>query len=177
MEGARVGPSDYTFRRGQDVIRGRDLPRNFDAVLSGHIHRSQMLTHDLTGRPLASPVIYPGSIERTSYAERDEEKHYVKLSIHLPEDGGRAQPQVEFVPLPARPMVDLGIKVQGLSIGELSKRLRSRLGQLDPESIVRIQVEGPLPVEAESWLSAAFVRSLAPASMNVSLSVKFLKRK
>ena len=81
VEGARVGPVGYTFRRGADVIRGRDLPAGFAAVLAGHIHRRQVLTADLAGRPLAAPVLYPGSIERTSVAERDEPKGYMTLEI------------------------------------------------------------------------------------------------
>ena len=51
VEGAQVGPSDYTFRRGPDIIPGRAIPAGFDAVLSGHIHRAQTLTRDLGGRP------------------------------------------------------------------------------------------------------------------------------
>ena len=64
LEGATVGPADYTFRGASDVIRGRDIPRGFAAVLSGHIHRYQVLTSDLSGRSLAAPVLYPGSVER-----------------------------------------------------------------------------------------------------------------
>ena len=89
VEGARVGPADFVFRRGPDVIRGRDLPTGFAAVLAGHIHRHQVLTHDLAGRKLAAPVLYPGSIERTSFAERDETKGYLILEIEPSADGGR----------------------------------------------------------------------------------------
>ncbi|MFC2025934.1 exonuclease SbcCD subunit D [Chloroflexota bacterium] len=81
VEGSKVGPSDYTFRRGPDVLRGRDLPEGFAAILAGHIHRGQILTRDLQGQKIAAPVIYPGSIERTSFAERYEEKSYVILKI------------------------------------------------------------------------------------------------
>jgi exonuclease SbcD len=57
VEGARVGPSDYTFRHAPDVIRCSDLPREFTAVLSGHIHRHQVLRESLQGRPLPTPVL------------------------------------------------------------------------------------------------------------------------
>jgi DNA repair exonuclease SbcCD nuclease subunit len=40
-----------------------------------------VLKHDLRGRALDVPVIYPGSIERTSFAERDEEKGYFILEL------------------------------------------------------------------------------------------------
>ena len=81
VEGARVGPHNYTFRSGPEVITGQQIPSAFDAILAGHIHRCQILTHDLAGRPLPAPVIYPGSIERTSFAERNESKHYAMASI------------------------------------------------------------------------------------------------
>jgi exonuclease SbcD len=81
VEGAQVGPVDYTFRAAPDVIPGHAIPSGFAAVLSGHIHRHQVLTHDLRGHPLASAVIYPGSTERTSSAERFEPKGYITLEI------------------------------------------------------------------------------------------------
>jgi DNA repair protein SbcD/Mre11 len=102
VEGARVGPVGYTFRGGPDVVRGAQLPPGFDAVLCGHIHRSQVLTRDLSQRPLAAPVLYPGSIERTSRAERFEEKGYLRVEVA---PGGR--PSWRFVELPTQPMSEL----------------------------------------------------------------------
>jgi hypothetical protein len=55
-----VGPGDFTFTTARDVIRHRDVPAGFAAVLSGHIYRHQVLTADLRGRPLRTPVLYPG---------------------------------------------------------------------------------------------------------------------
>jgi DNA repair exonuclease SbcCD nuclease subunit len=81
VEGATVGPANFTFTTAADVIRGADIPRGFAAVLSGHIHRHQTLTHDLRRRALAAPVLYPGSIERTSIAEADEEKGYMIVAV------------------------------------------------------------------------------------------------
>ena len=58
VEGSRV--KGYTFRSGDDIIRGRDIPAGLAAVLCGHIHRSQVLTRDLAGKRLAAPVLLPG---------------------------------------------------------------------------------------------------------------------
>ena len=104
VEGAQVGPSDYTFRHAPDVIRCSDLPREFAAVLSGHIHRHQVLRESLQGRPLPTPVLYPGSVERTAFAEMGEEKGVLLLEVSPDEDGGRLV-QHDFLPLPARPMM------------------------------------------------------------------------
>ena len=169
VEGAQVGPGDYTFRRGPDIIPGRDIPADFDVVLSGHIHRRQMLTHDLRGRPLAAPVIYPGSVERTSFAERAEEKGYAVVTVGLAHDH-RSPVQVSFEPLPARPMVSLVLEPPASGRGALTGQLASRLREMDPDSIVRVQICGPNAADALQSLSAASLRDLAPPTMNVTVA-------
>ena len=89
VEGSSVGPIGFTFRSALDVIPGRAIPAGFAAVLSGHIHRHQVLTRDLRGRALASPVYYAGSTARTSSAERDEAKGYLMMQIEPASRGGR----------------------------------------------------------------------------------------
>jgi exonuclease SbcD len=90
IEGATVGPVDFVFRHAPDVLPGYAIPAGFAAVLSGHIHRHQILTADLRGRPLASPVFYAGSTTRTSGAERFEAKGYMTMEVSPdPETGGR----------------------------------------------------------------------------------------
>jgi len=168
VEGAQVGPAAYTFRRGVDIIPGQALPADFAVVASGHIHRSQILRHDLRGRPLPAPVVYPGSIERASFAERDEAKHYCILEF----DGEGELSNVKYVPLPARPMASLTLSPDGTSPQRLDRELRARLAGLDPESVVQIRLEGDLPAGAEDVLTAAHLRSIAPATMNISLSMR-----
>ena len=81
VEGATVGPSDFVFRSGVDVVRGSDVPPGFAALLSGHIHRAQVLARDLSGRPLAAPVLFAGSTDRVSFAERFEPKGSFLLEL------------------------------------------------------------------------------------------------
>lgn len=170
VEGAQVGPSDFTFRSGADVVRGRDIPAGFSAVLSGHIHRAQTLTHDLEGRPLAAPVIYPGSIERTSFAERREHKGYVVLTIGLLGRDKGVLLEVSFIQLPARPMVSLVIEPTAADLNVLRTHLAGELRQLDPDSVVRLILQGPNAETSRHVLSAALLRELAPPSMNISLA-------
>ena len=94
VEGATVGPSDFTFRGAPDVIRCSDLPSEFAAVFSGHIHRAQRLERDMQGRQLATPVLYPGSVERTAFAEMDEDKGFMIVEV---EAGGALVVAVEWV--------------------------------------------------------------------------------
>ena len=170
VEGAQVGPSDYTFRGGPDVVRGRDIPGGFTAVLAGHIHRSQVLTHNLSGVPLAAPVVYPGAIERTSFAERDEDKHYVVLEFDLSDRRRGQLAEVSFVPLPARPMVTVVVELDGHTPETLTDHLSRQLSALDPEAVVRVQLRGSAAWETHEILSAAHLRALAPPTMNVSLA-------
>jgi DNA repair exonuclease SbcCD nuclease subunit len=170
VEGAQVGASNYTFRGGVDVVRGRDIPGGFAACLSGHIHRAQVLRHDLGGRALAAPVVYPGAIERTSFAERDEEKGYMVVSIKLRRDGRQEAAETDFVPLPTRPMVSLVLEPARVGGDGLETWLKAQIAALDPDSVVRVQVKGPGSEEALRLISAAYLRELAPPSMNIALA-------
>ncbi len=173
VEGAQVGVNDFTFLSGPDIVRGRDIPAGLSAVLCGHIHRAQVLTHDLNRRPLAAPVVYPGSVERTSFAERAEQKGYMILTIEPSARQGNVLAEISFVSLPVRPMVSLVFETTGLDDEALTTRLMNRLRSLDPDSVVRVQLRGLGTEKARKVLSAACLRRLAPPTMNIALSPGF----
>jgi DNA repair exonuclease SbcCD nuclease subunit len=166
VEGATVGVQGYTFRRGKDVVPGPAIPSGFAAVLCGHIHRSQVLTHDLAGRPLGAPVLYPGSVERTSFVEREEQKGSLLVEVAPGRDGGRLV-RWTFVRLPARPMVEVSLDVSGMRAEHLARHVRRRLGDLPADAVVRLRIEGRFVPGAARALSAASLRALAPGTMNV----------
>jgi DNA repair exonuclease SbcCD nuclease subunit len=169
VEGAQVGTHNYTFREGRDVVRGHDVPNGFAAVLAGHIHRGQLLAEDLSGRPLPAPVIYPGSVERTAFAERLEEKGYVLAEFGPSKDGRGKLLKAHFIPLPTRPMMSFVLPEDIVDGGAVRRFLRRRLGALDQHAVVRIQVRGPMPREVQEVLSAPVLRALAPPTMNVTV--------
>lgn len=219
VEGAQVGPRNYTFRSGLDVIRASGLQPfspnehtqsrfmgegkryagegvtmadldslppsqkarvsapGFCAVLSGHIHRAQLLTRDLQGRPLGIPVIYPGSVERTSFAERDEQKAFAILTIGLNGQDRNRLLDVSFVPLPTRPMVSVTLEPLNGDNGQLLESLARRLRAIQPDAVVRIDIRGPHASAVRQALSAATLRELAPPTMNVSLSLRPVRRR
>ena len=166
VEGAQVGTIDYTFRSGPDIIRGKDIQGAFAVILAGHIHRGQILTHDLQKQSLAAPVVYPGSIDRTSFAERNEEKGYVIVQF---EQMGNPY-EIKFVSLPTRPMVMIELEDVNRSTGDVEGWLQERLSELDPEAIVQIKPLGSVSDELLQILNASNLRSLAPPSMNISLA-------
>ncbi|MHC4957731.1 MAG: metallophosphoesterase family protein [Planctomycetota bacterium] len=155
VEGAQVGVQNYTFLEGDDVVCTDDVPRAFAAVLSGHIHRWQVLVD-----PPAPPVLYPGSVERTSFAERLEEKGYLRLRLGA--DGLR---DWTFVPLPTRPMEV--VRWHGDEA-----ELRARLGQLSPHAVVRIEHTGARGRPP----TAARLREFAPPTMNISVRASVRER-
>lgn len=169
FEGAKVGPSNYTFRNGEDVIKTSDIPAEFQAVLSGHIHRFQVLTSSLNGLDLKAPIFYPGSIDRTSFAEKDEPKGYLILEI-TPDSKGSILSKWQFHELPTRPMIKVPIDITGLDPHQLRNRLKISLGRIDPNSIVRIEIQGKYEEKCFQVLRAAEIRTICPREMNASLS-------
>jgi hypothetical protein len=167
IEGASVGPAGYVFRRGPDVVRGRDLPDGFTALLAGHIHRFQTLTQDLRGRPLPVPVLYPGSIERISFSEEGEAKGYLLLTIDLTPGSGPGQIHWAFHPLPVRPMVTVSLWPSRVAPTALTRLLSHRLGRLPVDAIVRLRLVGPVPEAHHNALRVGALRRLAPPTMNI----------
>lgn len=169
VEGAKVGPGDFTFTTAADVIRGADLPDGVAAVLAGHIHRHQVLTRDLRGRSLAAPVLYPGSIERTSIAEADEEKGFLIVEVAHQESGVRVD--WRFKKLPARPLVRRELQLDAIADEQLESTIRSFVADAPDDAVLTIRVVGTIRECSARVLSAAHLRTLAPASMNIDLSV------
>jgi DNA repair exonuclease SbcCD nuclease subunit len=168
VEGATVGPNDYMFTTASDVIRARDIPAGFTAVLSGHIHRHQVLTTDRSGRPLAAPVLYPGSIERTSSAEAAEPKGF--MTVELDCAGASPETSWQFHPLPARPLVRRDVHVEGTPAEDaLEATIRALIAQVPADAVLTIRIIGSLSEAGRRVLAAANLRRLAPASMNLEL--------
>jgi exonuclease SbcD len=175
FEGATVGPANFTFRRGPDVIRVRDVPAGVTAVLTGHVHRHQVLETDLFGRPLPAPILYPGSTERTAFAEMDETKGTLLLEIGT--NGPSApRPRWRFIPLPTRPMYSAEINAQGVFAGALARDVRRIVSGFPHDAVLRLRVHGRLREDAMAVLSAAGMRALAPATMNVDVQLVDARR-
>ena len=173
VEGATVGPGDFTFTTASDVIRGRDIPADFAAVLSGHIHRHQVLTTDLDGRPLGTPVLYPGSIERTSFAEVGEPKGFMTLRL-----GSESGMSWEFHDLPARPMERHEVDASRIDGGAFERFILDVVRRAPRDAVLSIRVTGELRDEHWRVMSSAYLRGIVPATMNVDVTPAngFLRR-
>jgi DNA repair protein SbcD/Mre11 len=149
VEGATCGPGNFTFRFGADVIRTADLPGDVAVTLSGHIHRHQVLRP-----PARPPVIYAGSVERTSFAEAPETKGFVVLKL-TPSGLG----SFEFRPLPARPMVARTVHFDDVDAMEAHARMEAAIDSTPHDAVVQLRVTGAMP----ATLTSATLRAMAGA--------------
>jgi DNA repair exonuclease SbcCD nuclease subunit len=156
------------FRYAPDVIKSSEIPEGFSAVLAGHIHRFQVLTKDLQAKGLHAPVFYAGSIERTSFAERNEKKGYLILEFELEALKGGILRQWQFHKLPVRPMIQLNLHASNMKNAELRSWIETRLTGLPEDSIVKVKIHDTVSQQAMEVLSAAALRTLAPTTMNIN---------
>jgi len=156
--GASVGPANFQFRYGSDVVPSSDLPMDFHAVLSGHIHRHQIL-------PGRVPVFFSGSTERTSFAEKDEDKGFMEFQL-TSRRTGRPVIATQFHRLPTRPMIN--VNLDKAPIGGLNQYLRWTVNQLNPDAIIRLQSRTTR--SDLQMLLQKLPGSVIPATMNYQLS-------
>lgn len=122
---------------GQETHIGKNsIPRDFQLFASGHLHRHQK--NIING----TPVIYPGSTERTSFNEEGEEKGFCWLE--LDKSGILHQ---EFHPTPARPMETIDSRVTGEG-GSLTRQIQDIVDKkAGTEKILRVRVQGRVTLE------------------------------
>ncbi len=172
IDGATVGPIGYVFRYAPEVIKASEIPAAFSAILSGHIHRFQVLSNDLKGKPLNAPVFYPGAIERTSFAEKNERKGYLTLKFETEGLRSGRLRQWRFHELPTRPMVQLNLHPRHMDTAELRSWLVSNIGELPADAIVKLKIHGRISQNAMAVLRAASLRAIAPPTMNIDAAFK-----
>jgi exonuclease SbcD len=167
IEGATVGPADYMFTTAADVIRHRDIPREIAAVFTGHIHRHQVLTVDRDGRRLMAPVLYPGSIERTAFAEAGETKGFMLVRLAL-DHATSNDIEWEFRALPARPMRRVELFATD-EVETFSRSVRDAIADAPDDAVLNLRVHGELTDAHWQAISAKSLRAIAPPTMNVEV--------
>jgi DNA repair exonuclease SbcCD nuclease subunit len=158
VEGATCGPGNFMFTTASDVIRAHDIGAPFAAVFTGHIHRHQVLR-------LRAPVLYPASIERTSFAEIDEPKGF--MIVHVAESEGDHDVRWEFRHLPARPMLLHTLSANDLGPQALESAIHACIDAAPRDGVLAIRVDGTL-TDAH-WRVFSSVRAFVPVTMNVEI--------
>ena len=173
IEGATVGVQNFTFKYSEDTIRINEIPNEFTALLSGHIHRPQILEHDLYDKPVNTPAIYPGSIERTSFAEQHETKGFYELVF----DEKINEWKYNFIDLPARPMHEIKLDTNKIQSEKVIDYLRTEINKLEADSIIRIIPEGENVADIMKLLTAQTLRDITHNTMNIELSTYIYQRR
>jgi exonuclease SbcD len=164
VEGCKV--ANFTFRGREDTIRLTDMDGDYHAYLSGHIHRQQVLWtgHEVNGGKV--PMLYPGSIERTSAMEMAEEKGYYMLHFELNDEGWKLA-EMDFRVLQTRPMKTLELGEREYDADQIKAELLHFALNLDPQTIVRIRGQHEPSL---ALLSAALLKAIFPPTCHVSVS-------
>ena len=174
VEGAQVGVQNYTFRDGDGVIAGADIPAKFDVILTGHIHRWQVLTKDLKSKPLATPALYPGSIERTSFVERHEKKGYLIVDITPAQNSESPRIRWHFHVLPTRPMYLVDFDSNGMDLKTMVSVLKNKISGFEANAVVKIKFKNAMQNGAVLPTNK-LLRSIAPPTMNIEISIADLR--
>ena len=175
IEGAQVGPRDYTFRYGKEVIRKVDLPCDFHAILVGHIHRQQILRFNGRDKGKEIPIIHSGSTERISFAERGERKGFYDILFETVATHGWGIKDIRFIELPARPMEDLHIPCT-LKTADVRSYIQERISKFNQDAIVRLNCDRNIDDDVRNMLTGNFLRNAFPESMNVQFGSGFFVR-
>ena len=154
FESARCGPAGYRFRSGADVVNRDAVPAEFDYVAAGHIHRHQVLESPHEDGP---PIVYAGSTERVTFAERGEPKGVVVGRVDAAGLSSR------FVPHRVRPMVVAAMDVSARSRAEICDEARRMVMELPLGAYALFRLTGAAPASTLRGLDLAGVlRALRP---------------
>lgn len=133
IESATCGPGNFRFRSGEDVIDREQIPEAFDYVALGHVHRQQVLDPVLGG---GGPIVYAGSPDRISFAERDEPKGCMLIA----EQGGALEHT--FLEHDVRPMVVVPIDITDLSRRQILDTVAGRVRELPDGAHAAVRLTG-----------------------------------
>ena len=165
---ALVGPVGFRFRAGRpDTVVRDTVPLDFEYIAAGHIHRYQSLPHPL--RP-GVRFVYPGSTQRMSFAEMDEDKGFV--------EGEVVDNRVEtrFIPLPAWDMEIVEIEAAGRSPRDIEDTIRDRFRLFNQDLVIRFNLVGGSVGGDYPEIDFHRLRAEMPGVLECQFAVKTRKR-
>jgi DNA repair exonuclease SbcCD nuclease subunit len=165
---ATVGPGDYTFRLGRpDTVAKDTVPTDFAYIAAGHIHRYQILPHPL--KPQIG-FVYPGSTQRMSFAEMDEEKGFVEGEVL------HDRVETRFVPLPSWDMEIVEIEAAGLSASEMEKAIQSQFWRFSEDLVIRFNLTGGATKKDYPEIDFDKLRAEMPPVLECQFAIRAGKR-
>lgn len=168
FDGAIVGPSDFTFRTGRsDTVSRGTLPVDFEYVAAGHIHRYQVLPHPM--KPGLN-VVYPGSIQRMSFAEINEEKAFVVGETSDDRIG------TQFIPLAAWDMDVVEIDAAGRNSEAVRSAIQSQAWRFREDRVIRFSLTGGIEKSDYPEIDFDSLRMEMPPALECLFAVQTAKR-
>ncbi|MBI5582500.1 MAG: metallophosphoesterase [Deltaproteobacteria bacterium] len=165
---AVVGPEAFVFRSGRrDTVDRHTLPPDFDYIAAGHVHRFQVLDHP---RRPGVKFVYPGSSQRMSFAEKDEEKGFIEGEI----EGQRIH--IRFRPLPAYALESVEIQAAGLTGEELEREIIRQSWRADEDLIIRFNLTGGATAGDYPDLDYQRLRTLFPPVLECQFALRLKGR-
>jgi DNA repair exonuclease SbcCD nuclease subunit len=162
IEGARV--NNYTFRGGDQTIALNQLNDAYDLLFSGHIHPAQIVKTLIYRKNKEILVYYPGSVERTSFAEKEEEKGFMEFIIRK-ENGVIWEHR--FITLPSREMIDIQFPDKEMDEKEIKDFLIPRVKS---KSMIRLDCPNNT---TKGKLKSSFLRQILPANIMIQFKGGF----
>lgn len=128
IDGAQLG-AERSITLGQDLALARSSVSRpgIDYVALGHIHRHQSLGDH-------PPMVYPGSIERIDFGEREEDKGCVLVEL------ARGATRWRFHKLAARPFASIEVDVRASSDPQ-ARVLHAIARQSLRDAVARVEVK------------------------------------
>lgn len=131
IDGVKAGQQFFEFKNRKDTLDINDLPGNFDLILSGHIHKHQIMkTANDANQTI--PIIYSGSTERTMFDEIDEVKGYHTFVIE------KKNFKHQFHPIHTRPMHRIDLKSNTVTHDLLPEYLSKEMKGFAADAIVQV---------------------------------------
>jgi DNA repair exonuclease SbcCD nuclease subunit len=165
---ATVGPVDFTFREGRpDTVSRQTVPLDFEYIAAGHIHRYQILSHPL--RPGVN-FVYPGSIQRISFAEMNEEKGFVEAEVL------NNRIETRFMPLPVYDMEIVEIAAAGMGTTDLQGAIEAQFWRFDEDLVIRFNLTGGKGLSDYPDLDFQSLRAQMPPILECQFMMRAGKR-
>lgn len=161
---ACVGPAGFVFKTGrQDTVSRETVPPDFEYIAAGHIHRFQILDHPL--KP-GIKFVYPGSIQRVSFAEMHEDKGFIEAEVL------NNRIETRFIPLPVYDMEMVEIQASGLSTEECLVAVRNQFWRCDENLVIRFNLTGGNKIGDYPRLNFQALRDEMPPILECQFAIK-----
>jgi DNA repair exonuclease SbcCD nuclease subunit len=159
--GAVTGIQSFSMNEFNELFIPFDVLKNkFDYIALGHYHIFTKVKEN---------VYYAGSTERMSFAEAEEKKGLIEVSLGNPT-------HANFISMRTRPMIDCPpLDCTDLEIDNIMKKLRTTIQKIEPRNkIVRLQLKN---ISSHQYRALDFnqIRHFCKGAIHVEIKADIIK--